>query len=443
MGVSDSILGGLSGVINNASAMTGDLAGGNAALQTILAELKASEAEVRAEVPATALLAGKLDGGLGMSADPYNLQQYSPWLDKASITTPTGKDVYDAIISAGLDPLSSGVNIDYTGQSWNPLGETPMNLDSLYSGYSLDNPKVLDLYTQALEKTRDARLQDAYKSAMGFDQYKPDPYENTSFGSQNYGLSVGQLGLDFSKMFESPEFANMANTWAGEQTAAAQTKDMQMGVLEKLSTDPNFKYQTTMEDWKNAAAAIAASRPAPDPYANTSFSGGMLDIGPIGGMGKPLVGYLNGLPVYAGVANGVVTLGGQYFVDPSGNLTYMEGKEGKGSWLSKAARTLLTGGIGDLVAGEPMGSGLMQGLSDLMPAGTLLSGSKDGPDKLAAGSATTGIEEYEEEIDAASTAAAERERAAARLRKGRSSTIVGGKRMSEPAILARPTILGG
>ena len=73
----------------------------------------------------------------------------------------------------------------------------------------------------------------------------------------------------------------------------------------------------------------------------------------------------------------------------------------------------------------------------------MLSGSKDGPDKLAAGSATTGIEEYEEEIDSAAAEAAERERAAARLKKGRSSTIVGGKRLSEPAILAKPTILGG
>ena len=49
----------------------------------------------------------------------------------------------------------------------------------------------------------------------------------------------------------------------------------------------------------------------------------------------------------------------------------------------------------------------------------------------------------EKEAQAATGAAAERERAAARLRKGRSSTIVGGKRMSEPAILAKPTILGG
>lgn len=304
--------------------------------------------------------------------DPYNLQQYSPWLDKASITTPAGKDIYDTITSAGLDPLSSGVGFNYSGlQSWNPMGDTPINLDSLYSGYSLDNPKVLDLYTQALGQTQDTRLQDAYKSAMGFDQYKPDPYENTSFGSQNYGLSVGQLGLDFSKMFESPEFANMANTWATEQSTLAQQKDARADLMNKLYTDPNFTYTSSMDDWKSIAKYgedYVSDWYAKNPYWNTSFGGdSFFNMPPNAAF---LVGYHNGVPVYANAAGGAPTIGPYYSVDSSGKLTYGVGREGKGSWLSKAARTLLTGGIGDLVAGEPMGSGLTQGLSDLMPEGT-------------------------------------------------------------------------
>ena len=113
MGVSDSILGGLSGVVtNDASAMVGDLAGGGAALQTILAELKASEAAALAESPAAS--ATLLTNGVPTS-DPYNLQQYSPWLSKSEIATPTGKDIYGAIISAGLaQQLASVWQPDYS-----------------------------------------------------------------------------------------------------------------------------------------------------------------------------------------------------------------------------------------------------------------------------------------------------------------------------------------
>ncbi len=35
--------------------------------------------------------------------DPYALQEFMPWLSKADITTPSGKDIYETIVSAGPD----------------------------------------------------------------------------------------------------------------------------------------------------------------------------------------------------------------------------------------------------------------------------------------------------------------------------------------------------
>lgn len=311
---------------------------------------------------------------MAAKTDPFNLQDFSPWLAKADITAPSGRGVYDAIISAGLDPSTAGVGLDYSGlQSWNPMGDTPINLDSLYSGYSLDNPKVLDLYTQALGQTQDTRLQDAYKSAMGFDQYKPDPYENTSFGSQNYGLSIGQLGLDFSKMYESPEFVNAANTWAGEQAAAAQTKDMQMGILDKLSTDPNFKYQTTMEDWKSIAKYgedYVSDWYAKNPNWNNSSGGeSLFNMPPSASF---LVGYQNGVPVYANAAGGAPTIGPYYSVDSSGTLRYGVGKKGKGGAFRKALGSIMTGGISDIVQGSHPFSSVGPAIAEILPDNDLL-----------------------------------------------------------------------
>lgn len=259
-----------------------------------------------------------------VKVDPFELQEFMPWLSKADITTPSGKDIYSAISSAGLEqdllstwkpPEMSNFSFFFGDQAFDP-----------YSSLSLENEGVRNLYTQALGQTQDSRLMDAYKSAMGYDQYKPDPYAYTSFGGGYYGLNPF-MNLDFSKMYEGPEFVQAAKTWATEQTAKAATSDKIADLQNKLVTDPNFKYQTTMEDWKLLAGAYEEARAAAT-KASTENPG--FDLGPTpSGM---LVGYQNGVPVYAG-ATGASTLGGQYLVNSSGNLTYMEGHKGKGGFF--------------------------------------------------------------------------------------------------------------
>ena len=308
-------------------------------------------------------------------ADPFELQDFMPWLSKADITAPSGKDIYSTITSAGLDQQLGSVwqpdmsNFSIFGdQAWDP-----------YSGLSLENQGVRGLYTQALGQTQDSRLMDAYKSAMGYDQYKPDPYANTSFGGENYGLSIGQLGLDFSKMFEAPEFAQAAKTWATEQTAAAQQKDARDDLMSKLYTDPNFKYQTTMEDWKNIAKGAedyVADWYAKNPYWNTSFGGDSLFNMPPAAIFH--VGYLNGVPVYANARTGAPRIGPYYSVDSSGNLTYGVGKKGKGGffrehigkYIPKEIRRYVPA-IGSVIgtilgAGNPLFAALGSGIGSLL-----------------------------------------------------------------------------
>ena len=313
------------------------------------------------------------------------------------------------------------------------------------------------------------------------------------------GAPALQTILAELKASEAAALAESPAASATLRTNGVPTSDPYNDPMNKFFTDPNFKYSSTMDDWK--AVAKYAEDYVSDWYAknpnwNNSFGGDSLfNMPPSASF---LVGYQNGVPVYANAARGAPTIGGYYSVDSSGKLTYGEGKKGKGSpWWKKAlpfiplmiggaavaagagagaglagsaatgtaattagttvgataAETAATGSLLDLVATPELGS-LVSTVGGVTvgdvtnaallagAAGTLLAGTGGGsPDKLSA--STTGIEEYEEEIDSAASAAAERERAAARLKKGRSSTIVGGKRMSEPAILARPTILGG
>jgi hypothetical protein len=297
-------------------------------------------------------------------ADPFELQDFMPWLSKADITAPSGKDIYSAITSEGLDQQLGSVwqpdmsNFSFLGdQAWDP-----------YSSLSLENEGVRGLYTQALGQTQDSRLMDAYKSAMGFDQYKPDPYANTSFGGENYGLSVGQLGLDFSKMFEAPEFVQAAKTWATEQTAAAQQKDARGDLMSKLYTDPKFIYQTTMEDWKNIAKGAedyVADWNAKNLGWNTSSGGDSLFNMPPSA--TPQVGYLNGVPVYANALTGAPRIGAYYSVDSSGKLTYGVGKKGKGGAFKKAIGSLMTGGISDIVQGSHPFSSVGPAIAEILP----------------------------------------------------------------------------
>ena len=103
MGVSDSILGGLSGVVtNDASAMVGDLAGGNAALQTILAELKASVICKRQGLACYNLIKLHLDDNMVLAARVA--QEVNDWKpDKVFIDQGAGVGVIDRLRQLGFD----------------------------------------------------------------------------------------------------------------------------------------------------------------------------------------------------------------------------------------------------------------------------------------------------------------------------------------------------
>jgi hypothetical protein len=478
MGVSDSIFGGLSGVINNASAMTGDLAGGNAALQTILTELKASEAEALAESPAAT-------GSTSQSA-------IDRLFSDPNFKYTSTMDDWKSVAKYGEDYVS-----DWYAK--NPYWNTSFGGDSFFN--MPPNASFLVGYQNGVP---------VYANAAGGATTIGPYYSVDSSGKLTYGVGHKGKGSAFGKAIKSFASGGITDLVEGKKLGAGIGEALgdslgksKANLLQSLTGIPTFQesvddggtllsnvlgpsddyfygtspMQILGDDEDTKAAVNTAAKVIGTAYLAGSgvgalgagaeggaAAGGAEAFAPVGGelAGSAATGTAattagttaaeTTLLAAPTVAGGTSAGTAAFTVDASLAPTAAAGTTAGTTAGATAMETAATGGLLDLIATPEIGSltttvggvtvGDVANAALLASsAGTLLSGSSDGPDKLAA--STTGIEEYEAEIDSAAAEAAERERAAARLRKGRSSTIVGGKRMSEPAILAKPTILGG